>query len=104
MTPRGGSVTLEAMFNLGLPELILIGAAALLVFGPKRLPELAKGLGKGIRDFKKALEGGDEEEKKGGTAAHPETLPPTKAPADTVAQGERQAEPAKTGTGKGEPG
>lgn len=52
------------MFNLGLPELILIGAAALLVFGPKRLPELAKGLGKGIRDFKKALEGGGEEEKK----------------------------------------
>lgn len=50
------------MFNLGLPEIILIGAAALLVFGPKRLPELAKSMGKGIRDFKKALNG--EEEKK----------------------------------------
>ena len=48
------------MFNLGLPEIVLIGVAALLVFGPKRLPELAKSLGKGIRDFKKALEGGDE--------------------------------------------
>lgn len=49
------------MFNLGLPELLMVGAAALLVFGPKRLPELAKGLGKGIRDFKKALEGGEDE-------------------------------------------
>ena len=52
------------MFNLGLPEIILVGAAALLLFGPKRLPELAKGLGKGIRDFKKALEGQGEEDTK----------------------------------------
>ena len=52
------------MFNLGLPELLVVGAAALLVFGPKRLPELAKGLGKGIRDFKKALEGGGDEAEK----------------------------------------
>lgn len=49
------------MFNLGLPELLVIGAAALLFFGPKRLPELAKSLGKGIRDFKKALDGSEEE-------------------------------------------
>lgn len=61
------------MFNLGLPEIVIIGAAALLVFGPKRLPELAKGLGKGIRDFKKALEGGTEEENKLPPAQTPET-------------------------------
>lgn len=48
------------MFNLGLPELLVIGVVTLLVFGPKRLPELAKGLGKGIRDFKKALNGEEE--------------------------------------------
>jgi len=52
------------MFNLGLPEILIIAAAALLVFGPKRLPELAKSLGKGIRDFKKALEGKEEEKEK----------------------------------------
>ncbi|MBI1861811.1 MAG: twin-arginine translocase TatA/TatE family subunit [Deltaproteobacteria bacterium] len=48
------------MFNLGLPELLVIGAAALIFFGPKRLPELAKSLGQGIRDFKKAMEGEDD--------------------------------------------
>lgn len=48
------------MFNLGLPEILVIGAAALLFFGPKRLPELAKSLGQGIRDFKKALDGREE--------------------------------------------
>ena len=53
------------MFNMGFTEMLVIAAAALLIFGPKRLPELAKGLGKGIRDFKKALEGGDDEESKG---------------------------------------
>ncbi len=52
------------MFNLGLPEILVISVAALLVFGPKRLPELAKGLGKGIRDFKKALEGNNDDEKR----------------------------------------
>ena len=50
------------MFNLGLPEILLIAAAALLVFGPKRLPELAKSMGKGIRDFKKALNGEEEKQ------------------------------------------
>ena len=57
------------MFNMGLPELLVVGGIALLVLGPKRLPELAKNLGKGIRDFKKALEGNEENE-------NPKILPP----------------------------
>jgi len=47
-------------FGLGFGEMILIFAVLLLFFGAKRLPEVAGGLGKGIRDFKRALNGLDE--------------------------------------------
>ena len=40
--------------GLGLPELMIIFFVILLLFGAKRLPELAAGLGKGLREFKKA--------------------------------------------------
>jgi sec-independent protein translocase protein TatA len=42
------------LFNLGGGEIILILAIVLILFGAKRLPELAKGLGQGIKEFKKA--------------------------------------------------
>ena len=63
--------------SIGMPELLIILLVVLLLFGAKRLPELARGLGKGIREFKdatknvekefKELEKGEEEtkEKKG---------------------------------------
>lgn len=44
-------------FNIGPMELILILALALIIFGPSRLPEIAKGLGKAINDFRQASEG-----------------------------------------------
>jgi sec-independent protein translocase protein TatA len=44
------------MGPLGFQELIVIFVIALLVFGPKKLPELGKSLGKGIREFKKATD------------------------------------------------
>jgi len=46
--------------GLGPFEMILIFAVLLLLFGAKRLPELASGMGKGIRDFKRSLNGLDE--------------------------------------------
>ncbi len=51
------------MFGLGAPEIILIFLAILLFFGAKRLPELAQGLGKGIREFKKAMKETEDEVK-----------------------------------------
>jgi Tat protein translocase TatB subunit len=45
------------MFDFGIQELILIFVVALIVFGPKRLPEIAHAMGKGIAEMKKALSG-----------------------------------------------
>jgi sec-independent protein translocase protein TatA len=40
---------------IGFPELLLLGLVALLVFGPKRLPEMGRSLGRGLREFKHSV-------------------------------------------------
>ncbi|HEX8906969.1 MAG TPA: twin-arginine translocase TatA/TatE family subunit [Longimicrobiaceae bacterium] len=64
-------------FGLGFGETILILAVILLFFGPKRLPEAASSLGKGIREFKRAVSGvGEELMSPANTVAAPPAPPP----------------------------
>jgi sec-independent protein translocase protein TatA len=48
------------MRSIGFPELLVILGVAVLLFGGKKIPEVAKGLGEGIRNFKSALKGDED--------------------------------------------
>ena len=50
--------------KLGLPEILVILAIALLIFGPSKLADLGKGLGEGIKNFKSAVKDGDQDPEK----------------------------------------
>jgi sec-independent protein translocase protein TatA len=51
------------MGSFGLPEILVILAILILIFGTSRIPELGRGLGEGIRNFKKSLRGPEDEKK-----------------------------------------
>ena len=51
------------MFRLGPMELVLVLLIVFFLFGAKRLPEMGKGIGEGIKNFKKSIKGGDDNEK-----------------------------------------
>ena len=67
---------------IGMPEILLLGLLALILFGPKRLPEMGRGLGKGMREFKHSISGDHPE---------PEQLVLAEETAAPVAVGDREA-------------
>lgn len=64
------------MFGLGVPELMVILVIALVIFGPSKLPQIGSGLGKAIRDFKKGVTGGEDDE----AGKNPKKEPPQDLP------------------------
>jgi sec-independent protein translocase protein TatA len=95
------------MPNIGPLEIIIVLVVVLVIFGPKRLPELGKGLGRGMRDFKDAITGKDDEPKKlDSTATTQQTTVqvPVPVPAEPVAPAEppaSEAEHETAGSGGG---
>jgi sec-independent protein translocase protein TatA len=99
-----------ALFNLGGGEIILILAIVLILFGAKKLPELAKGLGQGIKEFKKATHNASEgmreamEETSASVAVHlPVAAPPATPSEDTIAAPAICPEPQASPGGQSSP-
>ena len=85
--------------SLGVPELLIILVVVLLVFGPRRLPEMAKGIGqsvrefrKGIRDMKDEIDHDDEAAPKKATVVESATTPTVQTVSAATAQPAESAE------------
>ena len=61
---------------IGLPELLILLVVVLIFFGPKRLPEMGRSLGRGMREFKESVTGNDRDDE-------PTALPPASITQDT---------------------
>ena len=78
------------MFGMGHWEILIIFVVILLIIGAKRIPEMAQGLGKGIREFRTAMRDVQEEIDVNPPANQPAKQPPTQ----TVAQSDEKEKPS----------
>jgi sec-independent protein translocase protein TatA len=60
---------------VSIPEIILLLVVVLLIFGPKRVPEIGRSLGKGMREFKNSITGKDDEPRSAELPAHTDDTP-----------------------------
>jgi sec-independent protein translocase protein TatA len=77
-------------FGIGIWEILILLLVVLLVFGPKRLPEMGRSLGKGMREFKDSISGKDDDEDEPAHRRVAQELPPADEHPVTAAERERE--------------
>lgn len=82
--------------NIGLPEIAIVLVIVLIIFGPKRLPELGQSLGRGIREFKGSISGDHDDKPLSGEIETPKDSETTTVTATPV---EKNDQPRETSTG-----
>ncbi|CAI7803582.1 unnamed protein product [Closterium sp. NIES-53] len=93
---QGSSRVVCGLFGLGVPELLVIGGVALVLFGPKKLPEVGKGLGKTVKGFQDAAKEFQSELKAASTGDDAETTDAAKASVPPPATPAAPATPPST--------
>ncbi|HXH88805.1 MAG TPA: twin-arginine translocase TatA/TatE family subunit [Gaiellaceae bacterium] len=83
-------------FGIGVTELIILLVVLLVFFGPKRLPEMGRSLGKGMREFKDSISGKDDDEDEPMHKRLSSELPPAEGPAEAIHPAEPVETPAAT--------
>jgi sec-independent protein translocase protein TatA len=79
-------------FGVGVPEILILLLVALLLFGPKKLPEMGRSLGRGMREFKDSISGNSIDDDRD----RERTLPPRAPEDEAVAASERERETTTT--------
>lgn len=85
-------------FGIGVTELIILLVVLLVFFGPKRLPEMGRSLGKGMREFKDSISGKDDDDDEQMHKRLSSELPPAEGPAEPIQPAEPVETPARRDT------